>query len=270
MESNPSSFNKKLFSELLLKIKGNRTLTKFAEETHSSIAHLSRMINEKLDSPPSPETIKKLLFNKYGEVTYEELMVAAGYIESEMNLDEEDLEANDALDYPSDSLRNGASMNEHSGEVKKYKSLSMSTILLTLSCKNYAWHITNGSDIVSSFQNTFSLDLPEAYIDSWIFELRYMKPLKNSEKYLHYQLKRTVKDTWGRLAMTSIEPCSKYSLVTDYEILYDAFIESSPRNLDLTISIILVDPEELKVLKEEYVSYYHKIDIHKMQELILS
>lgn len=266
MKINHNDFDKKMFSSLLLSLKGNRTLTKFAAETNSSIAHLSRMINEKLDSPPSPETIKKLLYNKHSEVTYEDLMVAAGYIQVDYNL------AGDiiyTIDSPSDISLSDNSTNTSTEQIKKYKIPYLSTIILNLGLNDYTWQIPNKKNILSSVENEFTLDLVDSYIKSWIFGLISMKPSLKDQSLLQYQLKKLIQNTWGKLALYPINSYSKYSLVTNCDILYNAFVNSAPQNLNLTISIILIDPDEFTILKEEYVSYSHEVNIPKMQEFIL-
>ena len=47
-------YDKEKLSNLLLRAKGHRTMTKFAEDSGISVAHVSRMINKKLESAPSP------------------------------------------------------------------------------------------------------------------------------------------------------------------------------------------------------------------------
>lgn len=73
-----SEFNKELFAELLLKAKGKRSLNKYAEDSGVTSAHISRLTRSLLDTAPTPQTIEKLA-NAAVDVTYEELMIAAGH-----------------------------------------------------------------------------------------------------------------------------------------------------------------------------------------------
>lgn len=267
METLVDTFNKKLFSELLLKIKGTRTLTKFAEETGTSIAHLSRMVNEKLDSAPSPETLKKLLSKSQGNVTYEELMMAAGYINSRTSL-------NDFLDNDESSLEDrtwgtqkfdlATPISQGSEQIKKFKSLCMSTLLFNLSCGGNSWIITSGKDITHPGVNAFTLDLQPCDLKGWTFDLKYINSSIKNMVRPSLNLKRIVIDTFGRLCCKPLSGISKYSFVMENEDLYNTYMSNVPLNLNLTLSIILLDPEELKILKEDYLCYSKGADINKM------
>lgn len=267
MENLVNSFNKKLFSELLLRIKGTRTLTKFAEETCTSIAHLSRMINEKLDSAPSPETLKKLLSKNQGDVTYEELMIAAGYINEKTAL-KNFIDGDEAdLLYTSNKTNKKEATSNNQGifeQRKKFKSTCMSTLLFNLSFKGYSWVITSGKDITDPFVNSFTLELGTDSKEVWTFDLRYITSSFKNRLHSELHLKQYVQDNWGRLACKPIAAGAKYSLVMENEDLYNAYKFNIPINLNLTLSIILLDPEELKILKEEYLCYSHNADIDKM------
>ena len=75
---------KKNYDELIKLIKkaqGNKTLNQFALGSGVNAGHLSRILNGNFKNPPSPETLKKIANNSRGEITYEELLKASGYIE---------------------------------------------------------------------------------------------------------------------------------------------------------------------------------------------
>ena len=76
-------FNKELFASLLMKAKDDRTLNEFARDTKISPAHISRLIRSMLATPPSPALLEKIAQNSRNKVTYDELLVAAGYITAE-------------------------------------------------------------------------------------------------------------------------------------------------------------------------------------------
>lgn len=75
-------FDKEKFSTLLEKAKGQRGINEYGRDAGVSGAHISRLIRCLLDSPPSPQTIKKLADTAHNEVSYVDLMAAAGYFES--------------------------------------------------------------------------------------------------------------------------------------------------------------------------------------------
>ena len=73
-------FNKEEFANLLDRAKGERSINNFASETGVSAAHISRFLRQMIASPPTPETISKFAAKAHNEVTYQDLMVAAGHL----------------------------------------------------------------------------------------------------------------------------------------------------------------------------------------------
>lgn len=75
------SFDKELFAELLEKAKGDRSINQYALHSGVSSAHISRLMRGLLTTPPNPDTIKLLAEKAHNEITYNELMRAAGHFE---------------------------------------------------------------------------------------------------------------------------------------------------------------------------------------------
>lgn len=74
-------FNKVAFSELLSIAKGNRSQTAFSEEIGISKEHLSRLMNQKTDSPPSLETLRNISYASQGRISYIQLLLAVNYLQ---------------------------------------------------------------------------------------------------------------------------------------------------------------------------------------------
>lgn len=82
-----SKFDKKRFSELLKNTIGsNRTITEFSSECNLARPYISKFINCKLDTPPSPEAISKIASVARNNITECDLLVAAGYTTYEEHL----------------------------------------------------------------------------------------------------------------------------------------------------------------------------------------
>ena len=56
-----------------------------------------------------------------------------------------------------------------------------------------------------------------------------------------------------KLLYLPVKPEDKCSFITDSKEIYQQGIEDPPLNLSLALSIILVDPEALVVLKEQWL-----------------
>lgn len=73
-------FNKEKFSSLLKDAIGsNRTITEFSNECTLARPYLSKFLNCKLDTPPSPEAIAKIASKARNNISECDLLVAAGY-----------------------------------------------------------------------------------------------------------------------------------------------------------------------------------------------
>lgn len=73
-------FDKDKFAQLLDLAKGDRSINQYSLISGVSAAHISRLLRGLLDTPPSPEIIKKLSDRACNDITYYELMDAAGHI----------------------------------------------------------------------------------------------------------------------------------------------------------------------------------------------
>lgn len=99
------SFNKEEFARLLKLAKGDRSLNQYGMHSGVSAAHISRLMRSLLDTAPNPDTIKLLAEKAYNEVSYNELMRAAGHFEeasedinSKRNSETPELTIKDELD----------------------------------------------------------------------------------------------------------------------------------------------------------------------------
>ncbi len=72
-------FDKEKFAELLDRAKGKRSGNVFAKECGIAAAHISRLLRGLVETAPTPPTIRKFADHAHNDVTYEELMNAAGH-----------------------------------------------------------------------------------------------------------------------------------------------------------------------------------------------
>lgn len=84
-----TEFDKEKFAELLYKAKGKRSINNYALKSGVTSAHISRLLRGLLDTAPTPPTIKKLADHAQNDVTYEDLMKAAGHIENNYYIKED-------------------------------------------------------------------------------------------------------------------------------------------------------------------------------------
>jgi len=76
---NNNFINKEIFSTLLEKAKGDRSISQYASEIEISATYISRLLRKLEIIHPSPDIISKLAKGASNGVTYHDLMIAAGY-----------------------------------------------------------------------------------------------------------------------------------------------------------------------------------------------
>ena len=72
-------FDKSALSLLLKRALGNRTQISFAKDTQMSQGHLSRLVTQKRETPPTIDTLMKIALNSQNRVALSELLAACGY-----------------------------------------------------------------------------------------------------------------------------------------------------------------------------------------------
>lgn len=93
-------FNIDLFSEILQKITNNYdSISDFSEKSEVNRTYISKYINKKLDTPPSPKVLMKIANSSNDITTYEELMEVCGYLTQANNDLIELRSAQDTLKY---------------------------------------------------------------------------------------------------------------------------------------------------------------------------
>lgn len=76
------AFDKNKFSLLLAKAKGDRSINGYGNLAKVDPGYISRLLREKVETPPSPGVIRKLAEHALPGVCYEELMTAAGHLQA--------------------------------------------------------------------------------------------------------------------------------------------------------------------------------------------
>jgi HTH-type transcriptional regulator, competence development regulator len=75
--------NSDLLTDLIKQAQGDRSLNEFAKQCGIDSGNLSKIINKKNKHAPKPETLNKIATHAQNDVTYEQLLDAAGHIKIE-------------------------------------------------------------------------------------------------------------------------------------------------------------------------------------------
>lgn len=74
-----SRYRKNIFSMLLEKARGERSLRQFSVECDISYVQMRKLVNCAQENPPRPKLIKKIAEHSVEGVTFDDLMFAAGH-----------------------------------------------------------------------------------------------------------------------------------------------------------------------------------------------
>jgi transcriptional regulator with XRE-family HTH domain len=234
--NNEEQFNKEEFAVLLDRAKGNRSINNFANETGVSAAHISRFLRQMIASPPTPETISKFAAKAQNEVTYQDLMVAAGHITNKETFNNRDTFVD------RESPRNLRMEREELA--RKFKQV----ILADLYESSFKWSVEKTEERVRFPDMKLNID-NEGY-QRWYLTFMPVNPERS-----HYSIMNTI-HLYGRIATFELKETDKFTIVVNDKKAYEMFFKRAPISLRANIYIMLIDLEWGKILKEEMLSKY--------------
>ncbi|NRY61480.1 hypothetical protein [Clostridium beijerinckii] len=249
---NKDVFNKESFALLLEKAKGNRSINQYANETRVSAAHISRFLREMIDAPPTPETISKLAAEAYNEVTYQDLMIAAGHLAEQYN--DDDMEAReDSVGQEKASIIKDSPIN-HRNEIIFLEKKFIQIILADLYNKSFAWSIEKSEKLRNGGRGFYMPDMT-VNIDydgykKWYFEF---KAISNDRNFMSTML---FQHLYGTIAMSELLPTDKFTIVVNSEKAYEALLNRPPVSLRANLYIMLINLDKGEVIKEEQLCKY--------------
>lgn len=85
-------FDRKRFAKILQEINNKyESQRDFSKKSSINRTYLSKYMNEKLEDPPKPQTLKKIAESSFHLTSYSELMYICGYVDETIELDEIDI-----------------------------------------------------------------------------------------------------------------------------------------------------------------------------------
>jgi transcriptional regulator with XRE-family HTH domain len=232
-------FNKEEFANLLDRAKGERSINNFASETGVSAAHISRFLRQMIASPPTPETISKFAAKARNEVTYQDLMVAAGHL---IRKDDSDGKRESVIDRDSPrNIRNQAEVLE-----KKF----IQVILADLYERSFKWAVEKPEGRV--YRPDMILNIDHEGYNRWYLE--FMPLISNHRHFssMNYIMR------YGRIAMQELSETDKFTIVVNDEEVFNRIIKRPPLSLRANLYVMLIDLEWGKILKEEMLCKFNK------------
>lgn len=230
-------FNKEEFAVLLDRAKGDRSINNFANETGVSAAHISRFLRQMIASPPTPETISKFAAKAHNEVTYQDLMVAAGHLAREGESD-----GNKEKIVERDSPMNLRMQREE--QERKFKQV----ILADLYESPFKWSVEKTEER-SRFPDMI-LNIDNEGYQRWYLAFMPVNPERR-----HFSIMNTI-HLYGRIATFELNETDKFTIVVNDKKAYEMFFKRAPISLRANIYIMLIDLEWGKISKEEMINKY--------------
>ena len=258
------TYNPEEFAKLVKKAIGGRKQKDFAAEAGISAAHLNLLVNGKTQKVPSSRTIEKIAKCSEGRVTNRELLLATLGVSSQLR------EAN--FEVPTlESVPKKDEIIE-----KKLCGLIL-TSFSELSCK--ATPIPDYYPVTTGF---VTCKIENASIDLWQFRYLSLINAETGTSYNSSDLLYIIRNDIGYVAMTNYydllcwdnktqglitdikdlavfgehitSNTPKISYVVTDEISFQAIAYyCKPLSLDLLMSVILVDLDNFKIIKEQYL-----------------
>jgi transcriptional regulator with XRE-family HTH domain len=242
---NKEVFNRAEFAALLDKAKGDRSINQYANETGVSAAHISRFLREMIDAPPTPETISKLAAKAYNEVTYQDLMVAAGHLARQY--DDNIMEVReDSIAHERASIIKDSPIN-YRIEIEYLKKRFTQIILADLYDKPFKW--SPEKLIGRTRYPDMILNLYDSEYKRWCFDF---KPIRDDRGFMPPNFLFI----YGRIAMEEIYPYDKFTIVVNNERAFDSFFRRPPLSLRANLYVMLIDLDKGEVIKEEPLCKY--------------
>ena len=238
--------NMDLIAELLFNAKGDRTLREYGADTDVSYSNIQRILKQKYK--PTPDTIRKMTLgdrHPQGNVSYEDLMIAAGYMSAETR-DRED-------EYFRELGRQE--------EVERTEFLTRTELIIFggLIQSGFRFQKLESKKKFHEFSPDLTVDIEGFPISKWLF--RFVQKAPRPERRNGKLLVKNIPSAYARrmLAETVLiapDEDRKLSVVTDFADYYDEMLNFK-ENISYKgeLSIILIDAKSMCVIKEEYLTH---------------
>ncbi|MCR5733428.1 MAG: helix-turn-helix domain-containing protein [Lachnospiraceae bacterium] len=243
-------FNKAAFSQLLRTAQGERQQKQFANDIGMSKSYLNCYLGEKMDRPLTPATLQKICYASGGRVSYEDLLSTSGY-DPQKHIISMEFKIPGAKPVVRKIYKHDLdAMDEQYDFIDTRLNAVTGTISNALASKGYKWSGKPTEDNRLDFRVT----LYDEPITEWGFIYLETKdvdlPINSPISLLR------INQYANALLFAMGKAREKISFITTYENIYEKFKNASLPVLALYASVILIDTDELTVIKEEPIKSY--------------
>ena len=274
MANNNNQVNNQEFADIVRAARGNRSLRKYALD--ADVSYMTIYKAENGDYIPSSKTIKKLSTgsaNPQNGVTFEDMMVAAGYQDKEAlsetasilaeHMIEESYSKNDYLGDINVNPKGFSIVGGRRIDFFEYEKRVTGILLSSMMQKNI--YFSNNMDYemgVRPLMPDVTLKIEKEKITQWWFEIKY---IAENRRFRPVNLQLA-------LANALSYPCSKTtkgSIVVNNKAAYEFLVRRAHKIAYRgELSAILVDEDNQKVIAEQYLANYLEGD-HSLEFLLV-
>lgn len=156
-------FDEKSFSEILQKISNSyNSITEFSEKSEVNRTYLSKYINMKLNSPPTPKILEKIANSSNGIISYAQLMEVCGYLDI-------------TLDFLSDQVKQRTEYFFKNSDYLTSIGLDKQQLLELQNIINMDFSSSEYQDALDNFLSTLPLEISYEvlkFLQDMLFDLR--------------------------------------------------------------------------------------------------
>lgn len=236
-----------LLAELLFKAKGERTLREYGADTDVSYSNIQRILKQKYK--PTPDTIRKLTLgdrHPQGNVSYEDMMIAAGYMSAETRDREEEY------------FRELGRQEEK--ERNEFMTRTELIVFGGLIQSGFRFQKLESPKKYHEFSPDLTVEIEGLPISKWLF--RFIQRASRPEHQNGKILVKNIPSSYARRMLSETvliapDKSRKISVVTDFADYYDEMLHYKDNiSYNGELSIILIDSKSMCIIKEEYLSHY--------------
>lgn len=250
-------------AKLVEEAKGDRSIRDYSRDSGVNPTTISMIISK--GYTPSSSIIKKLgrpEARPQGGVTIQDLMIAAGYIEDYRKTNYiVDIGKHEVVLERAGSIGRSEPdrierFREYAQFVDRFGRIASGVIYTALAKKGIMFTTGKGADFINvrGFEPDICVRLQDGSSTEWWFDFR-----KTSDRI---DIRRTppfmfMYSIMGNYALLEPDKNRKLSTVLDDEMLFDILASYKGKtSYRGDLSIILIDPDEMCIKKEEYIAFY--------------
>jgi len=214
-----------------------------------SSRHLGQFLpGDSISTPPTPETISKLSSKAYNDVSYRDLMEAAGHIAIGHTVELDDFgDETDSTTNDYQQQIGRVSPLERRNQFEEIEKKFFQIILSHLYEVDYKWTIQKPETRFS--MPDMIIDIESAEYKKWLIDFRPTLRDRDLMGSMTFHI-------YGRLATMEIKPTDKITIVINNERSFDHLFRKPPFSLRANLYVMLIDLDKGKIVKEEQLCSY--------------